>query len=564
MINKPAPIVLFVYNRPWHTLQVLEALSKNNLANESDLYIFCDGIKTNATENDLKNKQLVHKIIAEKNWCKTATIIKGKKNKGLADSIIDGVTEIVKKHKKIIVLEDDLLPSKYFLKFINEALNKYEQTEEVACISGYIYPVKETLPETFFLKGADCWGWATWERGWDIFEYDGKKLLTELKKKKLTYSFDFNDSYSYTQMLSDQIKGKNNSWAIRWYASAFLKNKLTLYPKKSLIYNIGFDGSGTHSGKEYLIKDVSNSPIRVKTIPIIENNDVKRLIASYFKSNNSSNKNSLLRLSKKIIKKGMHLFLNQKKTIIEFENAQNSWEIAKEKTTGYDSKNILEKVKDATLKVKNKEAVFERDSVLFDKIEYSEDILKALNHIALANNNQLNVIDFGGSLGSLYYQYVNLLDSQNITWNVIEQAHFVEIGKKEISNNQLFFYENIKEVFQKEKHQVLLLSSVLQYIKNYKEKLNEILKFQFEYIIIDRTSFIEGVDEEVMIQKVPESIYNASYPIRFFNYNKFISLLRDGYDILHTFDSYCDPTLKTNENKLLYWKGFILKRKHEA
>jgi len=280
-----APIVLFAYNRPEHTRWTLEALQKNELADESDLYFFSDGAK---------NETAKQQIVQVRNYIRSVTgfrkveIIERSENWGLARSIISGVTEIVNKYGKIIVLEDDLVASPFFLKYMNEALDLYEREDNVISIHGYIYPVKEKLPETFFLRGADCWGWATWKRGWEIFEPDGNKLLMELKDKKLTKEFDFDGSYPYVKMLEDQIADKNNSWAIRWYASAFLANKLTLYPGESLVHNSGFDGSGTHSGiggnvnRDGHFEDVK---INVNKTIIKEDLSARSAVIKYFKSN---------------------------------------------------------------------------------------------------------------------------------------------------------------------------------------------------------------------------------------------------------------------------------------
>lgn len=280
-----APIVLFVYNRPQHTLRTLEALSQNKLADESVLYVFADGAKENADENTIKRIEETKKIVNSKEWCKKIIFTESPTNKGLANSIIDGVSKVVKEHKRVIVLEDDLVTSPYFLKYMNDALDLYDSEESVACISGYIYPVKDEMPDTFFIKGADCWGWATWDRAWSVFEKDGKKLLDELKNKSLCKEFDFNNSYPFTQMLKDQIEGKNNSWAVRWYAATFLKNMFCLYPGKSLVQNIGFDGSGVHSSNSQTWKvQITNQPIVLSKLPIRENESAKKNIIGYFNS----------------------------------------------------------------------------------------------------------------------------------------------------------------------------------------------------------------------------------------------------------------------------------------
>ena len=279
-----APIALFVYNRPDHTRQTIEALQNNILATASDLIIFSDGPKDSVESRE--GVATVREYLKTITGFKSVRVVIRDKNNGLANSIITGVTEVISQYGRIVVLEDDMISSKHFLQYMNEALSFYERDEKVISIHAYIYPVKKSLPETYFLRGADCWGWATWKRGWDLFEADGQKLLNELEDKKLTQEFDFSSSYPYVKMLKDQINGKNNSWAIRWYASAFLKNKLTLYPGKSLINNIGFDGSGTHCGeitKIDFVNDVDDIKIKVDAIKVVENLEAKSVVINYLK-----------------------------------------------------------------------------------------------------------------------------------------------------------------------------------------------------------------------------------------------------------------------------------------
>jgi hypothetical protein len=278
-----APIVLFVYNRPEHTAMTVESLLKNDLAAESSIYIYSDGPKNN---KEVRVVEKVREYIRKAEGFKEKHIVERERNLGLAQSVISGVSDVINNHGRVIVLEDDLVSSPYFLRYMNEALELYMDEERVISIHGYNYPVRAKLPDTFFLKGADCWGWATWKRGWDLFEPDGQKLLHELRTRNLAYEFDFNGAYGYTEMLQDQIKGKNNSWAIRWYASAFLKGKLTLYPGKSLICNIGLDGSGVHCGasKAYDI-DISRAGTAfVEKIPIEEDAAARKEIEKYLRS----------------------------------------------------------------------------------------------------------------------------------------------------------------------------------------------------------------------------------------------------------------------------------------
>jgi hypothetical protein len=274
-----APIVLFAYNRPWHIHQTITALKNNQLALDSELFIFSDAPKNDAARAGV---QEVRQYLRTIEGFKRVTVICHKHNQGLAWNIINGVTEIVERYGRVIVLEDDLITSPYFLRFMNEGLDRYEHEPSVISIHGYIYPVSGELPETFFLCGSDCWGWATWQRGWALFEADGQKLLQELCARKLTKAFDFNGSYPCTNMLKRQIAKKNDSWAVRWYASAFLKEKLTLYPGKALVHNIGLDGSGIHCHSTQDFRDsVTDSPVNIRTIPI-EEDRLARVKIEYF------------------------------------------------------------------------------------------------------------------------------------------------------------------------------------------------------------------------------------------------------------------------------------------
>jgi len=250
-----APIALFTYNRPWHTQQTVEALLRNVEAADSDLIVFSDGPKDGGSrENIYEVRQHLRTI----EGFKSVRIVERKKNLGLAQNIISGVTEVVNEHGRVIVLEDDLVTSPYFLRYMNDALDAYQDDDRVISIHGYCYPI-EGLPETFFQKGADCLGWATWKCGWDLFEPDGSKLLAELTQRNLLHRFDFFEAYDFSGMLRGQTMGKNQSWAVRWYASALLNNKLTLYPGQTLVQHIGSDGSGTHCGDDGGMKKTKGS-----------------------------------------------------------------------------------------------------------------------------------------------------------------------------------------------------------------------------------------------------------------------------------------------------------------
>ena len=231
----------------------------------------------------------------------------------------------------------------------------------------------------------------------------------------------------------------------------------------------------------------------------------------------------------------------------------NTWQEAEKNATGYDNTKILQVVKNSVLKVKNGEAIYERDSVIFDKIQYSWELLAGLMYAGAKMGGIIKVCDFGGSLGSTYYQNKNFLDGfKKVSWSVVEQKHFVDIGKKEFEDDELKFFYNVNESVLKEKAEILLLSSVLQYLEKPFELLDNILKNDFKYILIDRTAFSRN-SETIKLQTVPPNIYEASYPCRFFDKTKFIEYFRNkNYRIIEEFDAL------DKANSEYEFKGFIL------
>jgi putative methyltransferase (TIGR04325 family) len=232
-----------------------------------------------------------------------------------------------------------------------------------------------------------------------------------------------------------------------------------------------------------------------------------------------------------------------------------TWSEAQKKTSGYASPNILEKVKQATLKVKNGNAVFERDSVIFNKIEYSYPVLSALMWIAAQNKGKLNILDFGGSLGSSYYQNKQFSDSlPELNWCIVEQTNFVQEGLQNFSDEKLHFYYTIDECLSKNNIDIILLSSVLQYIEKPYELLEQIKSKRIKYILIDRTPFIKGKDR-ITIQKVHPKIYKAKYPCWFFNESKFINSIINDYNIIMEFDALDRANIQST------FKGFLFNKK---
>ncbi|MEZ5003168.1 MAG: hypothetical protein R2730_09015 [Chitinophagales bacterium] len=292
-----APIILFVYNRPWHTEQTLLALSKNKLAKESTLYIYADGAQENTKEVDIQKIEKVRALIKSKQWCKEVNIVERTKNWGLAENIVDGVTKLVKEYGKIIVLEDDIVTSNNFLKYMNDALLHFKGTKQVMNIGGF-WPETNPINSDFFLiQYVNPWGWATWSDRWALFNKDSSYLINEIKSKNQIKKFNVDGTSDYAQFLIKNCEGEKKTWATNWYATVFTNNGLSLYPSKSMVRNIGFDGSGEHYTKVkkneediFYVHQLSHNtePDFTKIQPIKEKKQARKQLKQLFKYGKNS------------------------------------------------------------------------------------------------------------------------------------------------------------------------------------------------------------------------------------------------------------------------------------
>ncbi len=251
----------------------------------------------------------------------------------------------------------------------------------------------------------------------------------------------------------------------------------------------------------------------------------------------------------------LRLLLNRNRNVI-WSGDYKSWNEAKRASAGYESSIIFDKVLKASIKVKNGHAVYERDSVLFGNIEYSWPLLSGILWIAGRNHNSLGVLDFGGSLGSSYFQNRNFLSHlTEFRWCIVEQKEFAQCGKKYFEDDHLHFYETIEDCFRNENIHMALLSSVLPYMEKPYELIEKIWNSGVRYVIIDKTPFLlSGNRDRLTVQKVPPAIYDASYPAWFFNRKKFFDFIENRYTVIAEFD--CPD----QANIICEFKGFILER----
>ena len=241
---------------------------------------------------------------------------------------------------------------------------------------------------------------------------------------------------------------------------------------------------------------------------------------------------------------------------IRFTGAYDSWAAASKDATGYDSSLILDKTRDALLKVKRGEAAYERDSVLFDKIQHSFPVLSGLLRAAAADDGRLCAVDFGGALGSSYFQcraFLRVL--RQIEWLVVDQPAHVACGKEHFASGELHFYPAIEDCMAAHRPNVLLLSSVLPYVPAPYALLADLLRHRIGHLIIDRTAFLHNDRERLTVQHVPSAIYTASYPAWFFSETHLHAAITSaGYELVADFPGSDDYS---PDGEKAYYKGFI-------
>ncbi len=249
--QKAAPVILFTYNRPEHTKRTIEALAANEMAAETDLYVYSDAAKK---DTDREKVQEIRNYVAGVTGFARVELRSREVNFGLAKNVIEGVTEIVNTYGRVIVLEDDLVTNRYFLRFMNDALARYEKEPKVTGITGFSHFGDEVeLPyQSYFntLTGTS-WSWATWADRWRDFDAECADWTRMISDEKLRRAFNYDNTYNFYKIMKmQQTDEKTNSWAIRWYWSNFRKGALILSPTRSLVSNEGWDGSGIHCGAE--------------------------------------------------------------------------------------------------------------------------------------------------------------------------------------------------------------------------------------------------------------------------------------------------------------------------
>lgn len=533
------PVLLTIFNRPDTTERVFDEIRK---ARPLKLYVAADGPRDIA--GDREKCKAARAVVARADWPCEVMRLYSERNLGCGLGVSMALNWFFESESEGIVLEDDTVPNQDFFRFCQELLERYRNDERVMLIGGNNFQngFKRGDGSYYFGKYPMMWGWAGWRRAWKLYDFKMAEFPTFKKENQIKNIFDDPSVQEYwTKIFELTYEGNIDTWDYQWLFSIWMQNGLCITPNVNLVSNIGCghkDSTHTHDPDDHLAS-VQTFPIGTLIHPtfVIRNKDAEE-----------SDSQNVFAIGE------------QSETAAAecgFVGDFSSWEEAKKQCAGYDSGIILEKVKSAALKVRSGEAVYERDSVLFDKTQYSWPLLSGLLWIASVSDNKLNLLDFGGALGTSYYQNRKFLKHlKELNWNIVEQEHFVRCGTELFEDDHLKFHLRIEDCLQgKDIPNAFLLSGCLQYIEKPYELLKKIADLKFQYLLIDRTPFSADSTECIKVQKASPDVYDGSYPHWFFDRSKFRNYVSGNYEVIEEFESLIDWS-----NYPASYKGFILKR----
>jgi putative methyltransferase (TIGR04325 family) len=534
MIN--TAIAVFAYRRPLHLCQVLRALRTQLLESPLPVHVFLDGPRTPFDDRAVAEcGRVIENVMAGT----TFQIHQSPDNLGLYRSLTQGVSWILERYSSIIVLEDDILTAPSFLSYMLAGLKLYEKEPRVSSIHGYLPAIKALMPETFFLRGADCWGWATWANRWALFRHDAADMAEEIRTRGWEEEFNLLGRYDYLGLLDQQAAGQSNSWAICWHASCFLAERLTLHPGRSLVRNIGLDGSGEHCGASYMMETViTTQAIDSRPIPVHVDPEVFSRFCQHFARPQTWRPRMTGTAQR--IQQGLRALIQRSwYPTLRLEGPFESHEEARHRSSGYDEPIVLATVRKAVQEVLEGRALYERDGTPFPVRPSHLPLTEILRNLLEPG---MHVVDLGAGLGGTWINHCELFDA-SICYTVIEQPQFNQAGSELASRYGLpiRFEERIEDV--DPPPDLVILSCVLQYLPDPYALLQGIAKLKPRTILIDRTAFIDRGPEQWWIQREP-TYYSKpiSYPICPLLETKLLAHL-SGYRTIHRWVSPMDPRI---------------------
>jgi len=522
------PVVLFAYARPVHLARVLACLKENAVPL---VYAFADGAKG---AGDAAAVAEVRAMLRAVDWCEVR-LTERAENMGLGKNVLAGVSEVAGAHEAFIVWEDDLVCVPGTYAWLCAALRHYEKVERVMSVTAWTHP-RVTPAEVaesgrpYFDGRAECWVWGAWARSWR-----GMAAETALEKMAAAEKRGVAaDAYGADLPAMAREETRKNIWAVRWLYHHFQCDGWCVRPPWSMVEHIGFDAGATNAGAE---QGWGNPPLRtVPPVPAVwpevrEHPECRRLWTVAAGAAGRSFAARWRRAVHRLVPASVLAPLVQRFFRVRWAGDFRDWQSAEKTCRGYAAGKILQRVEAAARAVRDGTANYERDGVVFHEAPPWWPGLDAVKDAA--QKGGLTVLDFGGSLGSSYFQVrAQLRPAGPVHWRVVEQPSFVAAGRREFQNGELEFYTSAAEACDAGMPDVLLLASVLPYLPSPLETLSDLVKRGARWIIVDRTGFTVGGGARLTVQHVPRSIYAASYPCWFLDRAEFLARFEGRYRLV--------------------------------
>lgn len=543
------PVVLFAHARPEHLRQVLASLRENQVPR---MIAYSDGPRNPAEAERVAE---VRARLRAVDWAEL-TLVERPNNLGLGRNVRAGVGEVAAQHPAFIVWEDDLVAIPGTYAWLCAALRAHEANPRIMSVTAWTHPrvTPAGLDGAPYLDArAECWVWGAWARSWRGME-SGNAL--EKQARAAGRGVDA-DAYGSDLPAMARDEERRNLWAVRWLYHHLEHGGLCLRPPRSLVEHIGFDAAATNAAAALRWRNPPLFPHPPRTVvprPSGEHPDCRALWVAATQAENPLGPR-LKRVLRKVLPGRWLAAYQDRFRRVRWEGDFASWEQAQAAGTGYDRPEILRQVERSTRAVVDGEAGFERDGVTFPHAPAPWAALPLLRDAAAAAAGRLHVLDFGGSLGSTYHPQREALAALGLLhWSIVEQSDFVAAGRRSFETDTLRFHETVAAAVTAagRRPDIVLLGSSLSYLPEPLSVLTELLALRPRVVLIERTLFSTTGRSRLTLQRVPPSIYRASYPCWFLDPEPVMTLLSDSYRLVHDADESAPPP-QGARFRTLYW-----------
>ncbi len=529
-MNETIPVVLFAYARPAHLARALACMKENGVPL---IEAFADGAKGAADADAVAE---VRAMLRAVDWCEVR-LTERQENWGLGKNVLAGVSEVATRHGAWVGWEDDLIAVPGTYAWVCAALRRFENEPRVMSVTAWTHPrvtPAEVGAGPYFDARAECWVWGTWARSWrGMAEETALEKMAAAVKRGVAA-----DAYGADLPAMAREEERKNIWAVRWLYHHLARGGLCVRPPWSMVEHIGFDAGATNAGGAGAW---ANPPLRggpavpVQWPEVREQAECRALWQAAGGTAPAGVGARLRRALRRVIPAAVLEPVQQRFFRVRWEGDYADWSVAQAAGAGYGAKNILEKVTTAMRLLRDGRAGYERDGVVFHGPPPWWPGLAVLREATAARGGQLTVLDFGGSLGSGYFQARTQLGAQVVRWRVVEQPEFVAAGRREFQNGELEFYTSIREACAAGMPDVVLLASVLPYVPSPLEVFGELLEIGAGWLLVERSGFTTRGGTRLTMQHVPRSIYRASYPCWFLDRAAFLQRAAVHYRVVADF-----------------------------